>query len=460
MRREVTSSRPADDHSTRACLPRTATLTLLRLCSTTTRTASPSLANIPPLPTELLAEILLEDVLNEGDLEACCRTSRILHSIAEPLLYAEATIEVGPCGANGRFTTTRWLMWFNTVEASSRLAALVRRLLVTRHRSKPGDPLCVSPVAIALKACPNLNRIDCVAGLSLRNFDFPAQFASQATLRCLDAYKLEQPTDWNILLDLPNLTHLGVKLDSGAGGPREDERRPEFRLECLRIFNGRGDSSSGPDRRMLDALLHLSHNSLKALELPTTRRITSVINLEQFPNLDRLSLIGYWSDNRSDDDEVDAVVALLGACRALDELVLKSVIGPGGGDAWRDTMPVILTAVPSSVTSLELSISPSVALVGEVLGWVPPQVKLEQLGVQPEYFEPDEPNSRACADECAAALAAGDDDGDGAASAACSRCVRWADEARVWAALEAHCDAKGIELIETDTDVIPFPSLS
>ncbi|GAA5917477.1 hypothetical protein JCM8208_004449 [Rhodotorula glutinis] len=414
----------------------------------TSSTTSPSFANVPPLPTELLEQILLEDVLKQRDLAACCLVSRRMRTVAEPHLYTKLTVKMGAGQWPDRPTGHDSFLWIDTVRASSRLAALVKVIVVRRLGSEPQDLLSTSPVALALAVCPNIDFIDCEVPLLLRHVDFPALYAAQSTLTCIDTLSLQDfPRDWNILLALPNLVELGLGLGACAGGPGEDAPRPEFRLEALRLLDIDAQGpGTGPDKSLFDALLHLSHDSLTDLEMRATRRMTTMINLEQFPNMKNLSLLGRWSGGRPNDDEVDAAVTLLRGCRTLHGLVLCPIVQSNVIDVWHGTMPVILAAVPPTLKRLELGRMPSVALVDEILGWLPRAVQLDQLGLVAPSFDLGRSNPKGCAAECAAIVAAG----DGATAVACSCCARWAAEAQLWAALEVHCAAKGLDLVETE----------
>ncbi|GAA5856249.1 hypothetical protein JCM9279_006699 [Rhodotorula babjevae] len=386
-----------------------------------------------------------------------------MRTIAEPLLYAEASVDLRQrFHERERLASTRTIRWLETMQANPRLAALVRAIRVDEAFATVSVESVynrfVEPIGAAALCCTKLERLDCAGAFRLRCYDFyPYPFPSQATLRSLDLFALRNADDWAFLHALPNLTDLGLEIGNCTGGPGEDEPRPGFRLENLRLVNDTGQRPEiGPDTSMFDALLHLSHESLVSLEMPSTARLSTQINLEQFPNLGSLSLNGHWSDERANDEEVDAAIALLGSCHALDGLVLTALPRRRADDAWRTSLPVILAAVPPLVTTLELSFVPSVALVDEILGWLPRTVKLGQLGVDVREFISGYPNEKRCAAECAVALLAA---GDGATTTACSACARWAEEAQLWGPLEEHCAAKGIELIETEEAAISYPYL-
>ncbi|GAA5895707.1 hypothetical protein JCM8208_005305 [Rhodotorula glutinis] len=320
------------------------------------------------LPVELLDHILGDDSLDHADLARCCLVSRTLFARARPRLYAAKTYLLD---GDGKLT-----------KRTQACGAATEHIAVNdEHLDHIFDPLLL-------------------VGANLRTL-LAVNFSK-------DVYEL--------LFHLPNLKHLGLRLVEGTAYPEPGDRPPPtFRLESLNLYLTILDENWAST---LDATLANSYASIRKLEY-AGRNYNKVFATDTFPSVETLC-IGLCDD--------DDLVTILGGSKRIKSISIRQHQSMTPDPLGVRTCPRALGALPPTVRAYHVFQFPNVDHLTHLLAALPNDVHLDELGVSPGVYDPEE----ACPSDPQGIWTR-----------------RWHAQKEQWDALEAACAAEGIKLVLT-----------
>ncbi|GAA6029692.1 hypothetical protein JCM8097_001004 [Rhodosporidiobolus ruineniae] len=307
----------------------------------------------PPLPRELMEQILGDERLDERTLARCCRISRDyldfvrtrLYSHVD-ILYTPADVQIYDDAAYVYDTQSAALLF--TLGRYPHLGGLVRSAAF-RMDGYPASNICMTrrqAVVSVVNACPKLRRLGCPAWAETEVY----HFLKKVKERSFTLLDLGFPQDgiWAVLeqrqSSIEHLVFLNSDMGWSFSSAPPDKPLDNLRLRSL-IIDQYADETD-PVSEVLRALTSASHHSLSFLRIDFNPYIRS--NLGVFSSLAKLELNTHEGDDMSD------LLAALYTANHLTYLALHGSATPGQREHLLRPGNGLATHLPSTIRALYL----------------------------------------------------------------------------------------------------------